>query len=233
MANYNDKEFERWIEESLRKAWQEKAEAGELEVHEAAPEYVLEKKQGSYTLEDYYALPDDRRVELIDGVIYDMGAPTSVHQLFAGEFYNQIKNYIKKKKGNCMPLISPVDVQLDCDDKTMVQPDVLIVCDRDKVIPRCVYGAPDFVIEVLSPSTKKKDMTKKLQKYMDAGVCEYWIVDPKQRRVLVYDFSTETYPTIYGFEDEIPVGLYGGDLKIDMKEVFAEAEFLYKRNMVE
>jgi len=233
MKSYMDEEFEKWIEKSLRKVWKKKAKAEGMELHEAAPEYVAGKKQGSYTLEDYYALPDERRVELIDGVFYDMGAPTSVHQLFAGEFHRQIKNYVKKKKGNCIPLISPVDVQLDRDDKTMVQPDVLIVCERKKVILRCVYGAPDFVVEVLSPSTRKKDMTKKLQKYMDAGVREYWIVDPRQKRVLVYDFSKGNEPVLYGFQDEIPVGLYGGDLKIDMKEVFEEVEFLYEQGMNE
>ena len=76
-------------------------------------------------------------------------------------------------------------------------------------------------------------MGKKLQKYMDAGVHEYWIVDPEQKRVLVYDFSTENYPAIYGFEDEIPIGLYGGDLRIDMKEVYGEAEFLYEDDLYE
>ena len=229
----NDKEFQKWIEESLEKVRKKKARLEKTEIREAAVQYASGRKSDGYTIEDYYALPDERRVELIDGVFYDMGAPASLHQLFAGEFYRVIKHYIKKHKGKCIPLISPVDVQLNCDNRTMVQPDVMIVCDRSKVIRRCVYGAPDFVIEILSPSTKKKDMGKKLQKYMDAGVHEYWIVDPEQKRVLVYDFSTENYPAIYGFEDEIPIGLYGGDLRIDMKEVYGEAEFLYEDDLYE
>lgn len=78
------------------------------------------KKQGEYTLDDYYALPDERRVELIDGVIYDMASPSSVHQLIGSEIREQLKSYIKDKKGECIPFVAPIDVQLDCDDKTMV-----------------------------------------------------------------------------------------------------------------
>ena len=80
-----------------------------------------------------------------------------------------------------MPMIAPMDVQLDCDEKTMVEPDVLIVCDRDKIVNRCVYGAPDFIIEILSNSTKKKDSVIKLNKYLNAGVREYWMIDPTKK----------------------------------------------------
>ena len=187
-------------------------------VAEAAPNYG--KKQGEYTLEDYYAIPDDQRVELIDGVIYDMGAPTTLHQFGVGDIYAQIRDFIKRKGGNCLPLFSPVDVQLDCDDKTMVQPDVLILCDRSKLIRRCIMGAPDFVIEILSPSTKRKDASLKLYKYRNAGVREYWMVDLDGERIVVYHFEKDEIPTIYGAEEEIPVGIYNGELKISMKELF-------------
>ncbi len=178
------------------------------------------KKQGSYTLEDYYALPDDIRVELIDGVIYDMSAPTLAHQFVGGEIFFKIKQYINGKQGNCIPFAAPVDVQLDCDDKTMVQPDVIIVCDKDKRINRCVYGAPDFVAEVLSPSTRKKDSMIKLRKYQEAGVREYWMIDLKNEKVITYFFEEDVIPVIYGAEDEVPVRIYGDDLKISMKEIF-------------
>lgn len=194
-------------------------------VCEAAYEYVADKRKlGPYTLEDYYALPDERRVELIDGFIYDMAAPSTIHQIIAMEFAVQIRNYIKKNKGECIPFISPVDVQLDCDDKTMVQPDVLIVCDKSKIIKRCVMGAPDFVVEVLSPSGRVKDTIKKLNKYLDAGVKEYWIVDPDKKSVLTYVFEDDQMPVIYGFEDEIPVGIYDGKLKIDFKDIMEQLE---------
>ena len=131
-------------------------------LRESAPEYGSVKKQGEYTVEDYYALPDERRVELIDGVIYDMSAPTCNHQLVGGEIYRQIANYIHGNNGKCIPMMSPVDVRLNCDNKTMVQPDLLVLCDLGKIKRKCIYGVPDFIIEVLSPGTKKKDTMLKL-----------------------------------------------------------------------
>lgn len=186
------------------------------------------KKQGEYTLEDYYQIPDDQRVELIDGVIYDMAAPTSIHQIIAGHFHAQLLNYVSSKKGKCVPMISPLDVQLNCDNKTMVQPDVVVVCDRDKIIKRCVYGAPDLVVEVLSPYTKKKDMTLKMHKYADAGVKEYWLVDPEKKKIIVYDFINDDY-SIYGFDSIIPVAIWGGDCQIDFNEIFESIQFLYEK----
>lgn len=123
-------------------------------VEESAAPY-LTKKQGEYTLEDYYNLPEDQRFELIDGVIYDMTAPTTIHQSILGRIYAHLLYHIDAKGGQCIPMISPVDVQLDCDDKTMVEPDVIIVCDRNKIIRRCVYGAPDFVRKCF-PSPQRK-----------------------------------------------------------------------------
>ena len=132
-----------------------------------------QKKQGEYTLEDYYALPEDKRYELIDGVLYEMTAPTTLHQIIALQMCYQIEKFIEEKEGSCMTYIAPVDVQLDCDDKTMVEPDVIILCDRSKDINRCIYGAPDFVAEVLSKSTRRKDIGVKTYKYANAGVREY------------------------------------------------------------
>lgn len=192
--------------------------AENLQVEE--PAFAYGKKQGEYTLEDYYALPDERRVELIDGVFYDMTAPYTTHQYANGELYAQIRDFIKKKGGSCMPFVSPIDVQLDCDNRTMVQPDVLILCDRSKLLRRCIMGAPDFVIEVLSPSTKRKDAHLKLHKYREAGVREYWMVDLEKERVLVYFFEQDELPAIYGADMEIPVGIFGGELKLVMTDMF-------------
>jgi len=180
---------------------------------------VEEKKQGEYTLEDYYALPEDQRFELIDGYLYEMLAPVPLHQRIAGEIYRQISNYIMDNDGDCIPFISPIDVQLDCDNRTMVQPDVAILCKRDKMTRKNLYGAPDFILEVISPSTRRKDYTKKLQKYIDAGVREYWILDPYTERLLVYFFEAEVYPVICGLEALVPVNIYDGNLKINMKHI--------------
>lgn len=175
--------------------------------------------QGSYTIDDYLALPDEQRVELIDGYFYEMLAPTFLHQRIGGEVYRQIANFIMDKGGACQPLIAPVDIQLDCDEKTMVQPDVAILCDDDKVKRWGVYGAPDFVLEVISPSTRRKDYTKKLSKYMEAGVREYWILDPYQKKLLVYFFESEVCPVIHGLDKPIAIGIYDGELEIEFSHI--------------
>ena len=196
---------------------------------EKAPSMVKEEvaydfsgSQQEYTVKDYYALPDERRVELIDGVFYDMSAPSFVHQGIAGEVYFQIASFIKANKGECVVRMSPIDVRLDCDNRTMVQPDVLILCDRSKIMRWGIMGAPDFVLEVLSPSTKRKDCMKKLAKYMEAGVREYWMIDPDKCKLIVYQFDTELYPAVYGLTGKVPVGIYEGRLLIDLDQV-AEA----------
>ena len=103
----------------------------------------LAKRQGEYTVEDYYKMPDDQRRELIDGWIYDMSAPTTIHQLITNFIFAKLFSHIAANKGECIAIESPVDVQLNCDNKTMVQPDIVGVCDRNKIIKRCIYGAPD------------------------------------------------------------------------------------------
>ena len=184
-------------------------------------EHFNGKKQGEYTLEDYESLPDDVRVELIDGFFYYLDSPSTRHQLIGGEIYAQIRNFIRKNKGGCIPFISPTDVQLDRDEKTILEPDVFIVCDPSKVTEKRIYGNPDFVVEILSPSTSRKDRYIKAKKYKYAGVKEFWLVDPKKKNVLVYSFDDDDSDdvTIYGFKDKIPVGIYGGKLQIDFADI--------------
>lgn len=202
--------------------------AYEYEVEGRQPDLVREPaaqygrslpEQGEYTLQDYYALPDDRRVELIDGVFYDMAAPSFVHQQITGLVYAQIRYFIEKNGGDCIPSIAPVDVQLDCDNKTMIQPDVLIVCDPKKLKSFGVLGAPDFVLEVISPSTKKKDMLTKLVKYMEAGVKEYWVIDPDRKVLIVYLAEERGMPCIYPLQGKAGVHLYEGRLQINLEKI--------------
>jgi len=192
-------------------------------VEEAVFQYaglLPEKRQGEYTLDDYYALPDDQRFELIDGVLYDMAAPTTTHQVAGFQIAHQMENYIDSQDGDCLVLVSPVDVQLDQDERTMVQPDVVVICDRDKVIHRCIYGAPDLTMEVLSPSTAKKDQVIKTEKYCKAGVREYWMIDIERRRVVVYDFENHSSPVIYGIDQPIPVQIFSGNCQIDFGRIY-------------
>ncbi len=192
------------------------------QIGEAFPGYGSARRgkmQGEYTVEDYYALPEDMRVELIDGVFYNMAPPSSDHQIVILEMSIQISMYIKGQKGKCVPMIAPLDVQIQRDDRSMVQPDLLVVCDRSKIQKQVVYGAPDLIVEVLSASTRRKDMSIKLSKYSEAGVREYWLVDPEKKRILVYPLEQEELPMIYGFRDQVPVGIFGGGLSIDFAEI--------------
>ena len=172
--------------------------------------------QGSYTVDDYLDLPEDVRAELINGVFYDMGAPSAAHQIISAEITYALMDYIKKKNGKCQVFTAPFAIQLDRDDKTMVQPDVLVICKRSGYTKERGIGAPDLCIEILSPSTRKKDMNLKNQKYTDAGVREYWIVEPDERKVLVYDIANGAFPAIYGFNTKIPVAIWDNECEVDL-----------------
>lgn len=190
--------------------------------------FEVRRTQGEYTIEDYFNLPDDERKELIDGVFYDMASPTHIHQFLAAEIYRSISDFIERKKGACLPFVAPLDVQLDCDDKTIVQPDVLIICDKNKLKYGRIYGAPDFVVEVLSPSTGKKDRFIKSMKYADAGVKEYWIVVPDKKRVFVYDLVGDAPAQIYCFGNKVPVGIFDGGCEVDFKRIYERMQVLYE-----
>lgn len=178
-----------------------------------------EKKPGEYTVKDYFALPKERRVELIDGVFYDMAVPTFAHQSITGELHRQIANFILDNNGSCQVVAAPIDVQLDRDDKTMVQPDVLILCDPDKILQGRVFGAPDFVLEVISLSTKRNDYFKKLAKYENAGVREYWIMDPFKKQLIVFFFEEDIYAQIHDLSESVPVHIYKGKLQIHFEHI--------------
>ena len=211
------------IGESLAAYYTEHIDGQKTETHDGKDiNGFKQKKQGEYTIEDYYQLPDDVRAELIDGVIYLMTAPLSEHQLAAGEIYHQLKSCAEEHEMSCIPAIAPFDVQLDKDEKTMLQPDVMIACDEELLRRRGIYGAPEFVLEVLSPSTRAKDQVIKLKKYQEAGCEEYWIVDIENRRVLVYLFKNENWPDIYSFDDRVPVGISEGLCEIDFTKVEKE-----------
>jgi len=174
-------------------------------------------RQGTYTIDDLDRLPDGVRVELIDGVLYQFSAPRVTHQRIVFMLAKQLDDCAASH--GCEVLISPLGVQLDCDEKTLVQPDVMAICDTDKALEEGIYGAPEFVAEVLSRSTRHRDLTIKVGKYEHAGVKEYWIIDPEHERVLVYDFNDENVIFQYTFDDKIPVRLSGGECIIDFPEI--------------
>ena len=178
------------------------------------------KKQGEYTLEDYYAIPDERRAELIDGEIFDMAAPSALHQMILGELYMLFRQFANEHGHPCRVFLSPCDVRLDNDDKTMVQPDLFVLCREFDIKNRCIDGAPDLTVEILSDETRSKDLFLKAYKYENAGVKEYWIIDPGKQEVLVYDFSNEDLiPEKYTFADQIPIHISQGRCRIDFAMV--------------
>ena len=166
---------------------------------------VLEK---DYTIEDIYALPEGERAELIDGRMYMMAPPNTAHQRISRGLLNAIYNYIKSKGGNCEVFAAPFAVFLNQDDRNYVEPDISVICDRDKITEKGCNGAPDWVIEIVSPSTRQMDYGIKLFKYRTAGVREYWIVNPLKKTVNVYDFEHEKGTDLYSFEDTISVCIY-------------------------
>ena len=189
-------------------------------IREAAAAYTVssDKKQGEYTLDDYYALPDDVRAELINGYLIFLEAPRSVHQELISELLMDLKLYIRNNKGTCKVLPAPLDVQLDCDNRTMIQPDISVICQLDRLVEKGVYGAPDFCIEIVSPSSRSRDYIKKVSKYQNAGVREYWIVDIAKNRITVYNFNHDYSIEEYSFTDTVKAGIYE-DLSIDFSEI--------------
>lgn len=170
-----------------------------------------------YTTDYIYNLPDGQRAELIDGQIYAMSPPSFRHQKIVVELSTIINNYIKGNNGLCEVLPAPFAVFLNQDDKNYVEPDISVICDKNKLNERGCNGAPDWIIEVVSPGSKRMDYFIKLFKYRTAGVREYWIVDPKKEIVIVYDFDGETMEE-YTFADKIKVAIYR-DLEIDFSEI--------------
>ena len=182
------------------------------------------KKQGEYTVQDWLDLPDGLHMELIDGRLYDRNTPTTKHQFIAGELYAELRSALRsEKKGDkdCRAFIAPASVQPDmADDRNGYIPDVFIVCDKAKYKEgKMIKGAPDFVAEVLSPSTEKYDRGSKLNKYWQSGVREYWIIDISEEEVCVYEFGKGVPPAVYSFDDQIPLGISEGRITIDFKSI--------------
>lgn len=167
-----------------------------------------------YTIDDIYALPDGERAELIDGQIYYMAPPSRKHQQIAGQLFRKISDYIDSRHGICQAYIAPFAVFLNEDDTNYVEPDISVICAPEKLTDKGCIGAPDWIIEIVSPGSRQTDYTTKLFKYRTAGVREYWIVDPDKDRVMIYNFVNNDLNE-YSFSDNIPSGIYP-DFFIDL-----------------
>lgn len=167
------------------------------------------KKEEIFTVEDIYALPEGERAELIDGQIYYMAAPGRAHQKISGFLLREIGNYIEINHGECEVYAASFAVFLTNDNMNYVEPDISVICDTDKLDERGCNGAPDWIIEIVSSSSKRMDYLIKLFKYQNTGVKEYWIVDAEKNRITVYNFENDTVDE-YSFGENIPVGIYEG-----------------------
>ena len=176
---------------------------------------MIPVKEKFYTIEDIYALPDGQRAELIDGRMYMMAPPNTRHQSLVSEFTVTIGSYIRSKGGNCKVFPAPFAVFLNKDDQNYVEPDISVICDKSKLNDKGCNGAPDWIIEIISPSTSRIDYGVKLFKYRTAGVREYWIVNPVKKTVTVYDFENEEKTNQYDFDETIASCIYD-DLKINI-----------------
>lgn len=168
------------------------------------------------TIEYIYNLPEGERAELLDGKIYFMTPPKRIHQKILSFLNYKISDYISKNNGTCEVYPAPFAVFLYMDDLNYVEPDISVICDQSKLTDKGCNGSPDWIIEIVSPSSRKMDYYLKLFKYRTAGVREYWVVDPENFKVTIYNFEMDDMHE-YTFNDKIPVGIYK-DFIIDFNQ---------------
>lgn len=176
---------------------------------------LTRKGKWQYTVADIEALPEEVRVELIDGELFIMEAPEFDHQDILMGLSFQIELYIQRKKGKCRVVPAPFGVYIKKDIHNYVMPDISLICDEGKLERKGCKGAPDLVIEIVSPSSRKMDYIRKLALYQESGVREYWIVDPKSAQVTIYGPEHGDMPVQRSFSERIKVGVYD-DLYLDL-----------------
>ncbi len=181
-------------------------------------ESMLALQPETINLTQYEALPEDIRIEVFDGVIYNMASPSQIHQSILLELSTLLNTYIKRKRGDCKVFLAPFDVLLSDNPLTIVQPDIMIVCDKNKLDEKRCNGAPDFIIEIVSPSNPSDDYIRKLYYYKNTGIREYWIVDPRRKTVTINYFEKNLLNIQYSFESTIKVNIYD-DLYINSSDI--------------
>lgn len=170
--------------------------------------FMAMKGGKGYTIADIEALPEGERAELIDGEMFRMDAPMTVHQRLLMELAFEIKLYIRNRKGKCEVLPAPYGVYIKKDRRNFVEPDISIICDKGKIDAKGCQGAPDWIIEIVSPSSEKMDYERKVELYRESGVREYWIADAERQTVTVYDFEHEKEAVRYAFIERIKAGIF-------------------------
>ncbi len=174
------------------------------------------------TANDLKNYGEDKRYELINGKIIFNETPKLSHQRMCRMLGKIIDKFIEENNGDCEVFDNGFNVRLDEDDYTLVIPDVFVVCDKSKLSEDALWGAPDWVIEIISESTRDYDYKEKMLKYMSSGVREYWIVDYKKGRIVVYKNQEILEAQIHGINDKVPVGIYDEKLEIDFGKIMKE-----------
>ncbi|AFK94368.1 MULTISPECIES: Uma2 family endonuclease [Thermoanaerobacterium] len=185
----------------------------------------LPDKEEIYTYEDYLKWPDNQRIELINGQIYLMTPPSTIHQRILREIFTSFSVYLKDKR--CEVFCAPFGVRFpeknEKDIKTVVEPDIAVVCDKSKLDNEGCKGVPDLIVEITSPSTARRDKIEKFNLYEKYGVKEYWIVEPEEKIISVFTLQNNNRygrPESYAVDNKIKVSIFE-DLVIDLKDVFS------------
>lgn len=165
------------------------------------------RKEYIETEPDYWNLPDGQRAELIDGQLYDMAPPNRIHQELVMGLGAVLLNHIRQKQKTCKVYPAPFAVNLDAQNQNWVEPDISVICDPDKLTERGCEGAPDLIIEIVSPGSRKMDYMTKHYLYSNAGVREYWIVDPAKEHTTIYRFEHDDAPVIIPFDQTFQAGI--------------------------
>ena len=173
-------------------------------VRETGVPYQYKARNADYDIKDIEKLSEYQRAELIQGVLYMLAAPGRMHQFLVTELLYRIRRHIDDHRGGCRTYTAPFDVRLFADNTTCVLPDILVVCDKKKLTDKGCCGAPDWVIEIVSAGNSKHDYVIKKAQYRNAGVREYWIIDPFRKKLTVYTFASSEEPKIYGYEEVVP-----------------------------
>ena len=179
---------------------------------------ALQPQPEVITLEQYEALPDEKRMEVFDGIVYDMASPSQIHQSISMQLSTVINNYILRKKGPCSIFSAPFDVKLSDSPLIIVQPDIMVVCDKNKLDEKRCNGAPDFIIEIVSPANPSDDYIRTLYSYKNYEVREYWIVDPRRKVITVNYFENNIVSVQYPFDSVIKVNIFD-DLLINFSDI--------------
>jgi len=183
----------------------------------AAPFLNASRYQGEFTIQDIMCIPEDVKVELLEGCIFDLAQPSVNHQMIAAFIFNTIFNHIKDNNGACKTLYE-VGVTFEEDENDYLVPDIVVVCNPEKIEENHILGAPDFVIEIASKSDYRRDYGIKQKIYMEKGVREYWIIDPMKKCVVVYYYEEDCIPRVFTFDDVVPVEIFGGRLMVCLSE---------------